>query len=72
MNKFKDAQNVLLNIGILCQLKSDIYKALDDKKQCCDWMDKAKAAFNFFFWEETVPLTMQGKLNYRGSIRNFI
>ena len=64
MDKYKDTQNVILNVGILCQLKSDIYKALDDKKQCTDWMDMAQYSFNIFFLEETVPLTMQGKLLY--------
>ena len=62
MDKYNDAENVVLYMEILCQLKSDIFKSLGDQEQCCDWMKIVINIYNFFFKEDSSPFTMQSKL----------
>ena len=59
--KFEDNQTVILNMGILCQWKSDIFKALGDRDQSYAWIKMAGKIYNFFFRDETRPFTMQSK-----------
>ena len=72
MNQFEDSQNIVLNLGVLCQLKSEIFKSLNDQTQCVSWMDMAQKLFNFFFWQETTPFTMQNPPLYEDLCQRLI
>ena len=72
MDQFEDSQNIILNLGILCQLKSEVFKSLNDRTQCVSWMDMAQKLFNFFFWQETTPFTMQSPPLYEDLCQRLI
>ena len=72
MDQFEDSQNIVLNLGILCQLKSEVFKSLHDQTQCVSWMDMAQKVFNFFFWQETTPFTMQNPPLYEDLCQRLI
>ena len=72
MNQFEDSQNIVLNLGILYQLKSEIFKSLNDRTQCVSWMDMAQKISNLFFWQETTPFTMQNPPLYEDLCQRLI
>ena len=51
--------DAVLNLGLLCQWKGEIFKFLGDKKQQSNWLQLAATVYNCFWWPEFVGYTLQ-------------
>lgn len=57
--EFDNCIVAIVNFGLLCQWKGQIFKAQGDKKEYCDWLQIAGNMYSFFFWPEMEDYTTQ-------------